>query len=402
MSGPKCVGYRVTSSAELRRRALEVGRRQLTHLLDRVAELAALASAMSATYGVTVAAPAGQGLAKVSDHDLLDVVASLERSIAADQGRIEDAQSHARNQAATVAVLGMGRRAETAARLDASDLAASHTPTPSGTGPDPRQERAMLISRALSRVPALATESEAASAVSLAEEALGADSPQRADLLGRALQDNVSALLQTCKHRAEAAERVTQLELRIAALPPEHTEKLQRDLASAAARPPDVATAAFTDVERSLSDLESLVTRLQDQRFALAVTAECLEELGYELGETFASLADGQPAMLRRADWPGYGVQLRSSPDRGDIGLNVVRTASLPGDPVRDLEIEEAFCQDVAVLLAAASDRGVAAQLRRALPAGTLPLQVVPDEVLRRGRSTSSGQNLRKEQGAGS
>lgn len=154
------------------------------------------------------------------------------------------------------------------------------------------------------------------------------------------------------------------------------------------ARVDAAADSAAVEALRPVVVAAIAAAELDAQRsYVIAQAIEVWRELGYEAGPEFVELAlAGDAALLDHRDWPGHALQVRFSAEGTGIATNVVAIA--PSDAVRDKEVEEDHCADLAAFQAGLAHRGVDAPLIRRAAAGQLPVQHLDEATVRERRRT--------------
>ena len=78
--------------------------------------------------------------------------------------------------------------------------------------------------------------------------------------------------------------------------------------------------------------------------------ATALEELGYDVGESFRTRAAEGAGFARRRDWPDHALRVDASSGDGRIALSIVRVgapATSVTDVQRDIEAERLLSHDL-------------------------------------------------------
>ena len=137
--------------------------------------------------------------------------------------------------------------------------------------------------------------------------------------------------------------------------------------------------------------------RQSERSYAGTVLKETLQELGYTPQEGFETLfAEGGANFFQRRAWGPYHVRVSVDPARRQrLNFDVVRAAG-PGESataqkLRDQDMEQTWCGEVAEVLDTLARRGLAVDLTRRLPAGMVELQEIDAERLGSTQSATSG-----------
>ena len=121
----------------------------------------------------------------------------------------------------------------------------------------------------------------------------------------------------------------------------------------------------------------------EDAKLRREAVLNALSELGYEVreGMAVAQAEDGR-IVLRKPSEANYGVEFVSPGDAAALQARVV-AFDHPGrdegdhDRLRDKEVEESWCSDLAQMQRQMKDAGYEAAIRRATPAGSVKLKVI-------------------------
>lgn len=397
MSGPKGTSVRVVSAAELEARALTQARARLQQTARRAEQLAA---ELAAARGRGIAAPplsaiprswprtsgACKDLADRIGAELVATQAELGRLVCADRARsvlaAMSGSSASDGPAVTVDLresVRQRREAATTGRSGSVGTPAGGT-TPSRPSESEHVARARIAAAVEKALARLQIDDEATHELDrLAGEVLAAPSTARAETLLRVLQDDVQNYNRRAALRKANRAELEGLRESLLGLDPATCAPVLQDLEALLVAGATVSAQLAEEVTR----VRARCTANADRRFALEVAAACLEELGYEVEDAFDTVVatDGL-TYLRRAGWPGYAVQVRSTPGRAELGFNVVRSSAAAADPVRGAEIETQWCTHFERLQERARDRGVDLMLTRSERPGALPLQQVADQRL--------------------
>jgi hypothetical protein len=189
--------------------------------------------------------------------------------------------------------------------------------------------------------------------------------------------DRLRQMIQVENERVARARRtqdqVRERLRRLDGLPGPEAEAVRIELRRAAEREEPVGAELDALVARALERAEEAAAR----DVALTSIQTALGDLGYAVGEAFDTvlIRDGY-ADVHRADWPGYAVRVRLDGDRPAMVFNVVRSPSADGGPLRDAEVETAWCDSLARVRETLDEEGVRTELTRAAPPGAVPLLV--------------------------
>lgn len=258
----------------------------------------------------------------------------------------------------------------------AADTAETPVPVPpsSTTERDVEAEAEDAVARVLGRlspdVPELVREAIMAIATKPARDAVRIDA-RLAEVRRRVQEAN-----QAAQRWPDEVEALHLLLLQVRAFEAEPARAWARELESAIA-----ARAPLTTARRAEAEAFVLAeAAAEERRTVQRALGEVLSGLGYEVGDTFETLfVDGGSVYVQRPSWGEYFVRWRVDGESGEANTNVVRAPSADGESAvdrarRDREIEEAWCSDAAGLRAALAERGIDANLLRAMPAGALPV----------------------------
>lgn len=126
-----------------------------------------------------------------------------------------------------------------------------------------------------------------------------------------------------------------------------------------------------------------------DRDYAGTVLKETLEQLGYEVQESFETLfAQGGSNFFQRPSWGKYHCRISVDSERERLNFDMVRYGegremeSIDA-ALRDKEMEEQWCQEVPGLLNQLAQKRLAIDLTRKLAPGTIALQVIDDVRLK-------------------
>lgn len=368
MSGPK--GYNAVLAERLRReRELAARRRTWLQIVEQLTATDARCRATDLEVDVwRELAAVGYDrsrLQRPSDADL-DGVADLERGRAAVSRRLEEAATARAAARAQVALDGLRAALDTNGELVVTALApvAAAAPTPSAVKA-PVELLSGLLGSTGERQAQLTAELErlldsdrAAGRQDWLEYAARVADGARAerDRHDRAaLRDEFVAII--ARVSGPAAETLI---ARIDGAPDRASLEALRPTVLAAVR------AAELDAERA---------------FVIAQAIEVWRELGYEPGPEFSEVAlSGDAALLPHRDWTAHALQVRFDEDGLGLATNVVATSAT--DPLRDKEIEDDHCADIAAFTESLAGRGVDASLVRRVAAGALPMQHLDAETV--------------------
>jgi hypothetical protein len=378
MSGGTGAGYRVETAAERRLRAQRAALAGYAATEAELTGLRAEADAYRSVYGKAIQrVPAARRLR--ADPDPADIQA-------ANAALVELVHHHrARLQAAVTAAA----RETIAGLLSAPPAAAPATaPVPAAAAAaapaePPGQWRTALAQRAaelVARLPGDTDEQTRRRCDRAAVEATAAASEQRARLL-------LGDLAERVRVETRRAERVRQAQAELARLDAGLSTVLNGEAAPLRQRVRQLALNRAGQLPDGLSDevdrLLAQTDRRRHRRTAAAALALGLVELGYEVAEGFeTALAVGGDAVAALPHATGYGLRVLLDRDRAVLRTQVVRAASVPGDPEQDAAAEQSFCEDYPALLARLARQGVGTDQLGIYPPGTVPVAAVTDAQL--------------------
>jgi hypothetical protein len=346
MSDGKASSYRVVSAEELRRRALSAARGRLDRANHAVLELGVLVSAAETTYGpLCVKVPVGSSSAS-DDPAVIDKLAhQVETQVAATRGRAQEAIAKARSQ-----------------RLEqsATELLASLRPTeplaelkrlspPTSRAAGRHLEDAMRIVR---RLPGDASSQSVERCEQLVAEVGLIGREGSCAVLLTALRVEVQAARDRSETVSMNRDELARLYRQLDGLDGEEVRSVRGYLRGLPLDAP-LPSGLVAKVE----GVRQEALREQDRRFALQVTREVLEELGYALGEDFVTVvASGDGAVLPLSASRRHGVRVRER--AGQLLFNVVRFDKTD-DGSSDDDASTAFCQDFETIVHRAEQNGL-------------------------------------------
>jgi hypothetical protein len=379
VSGPKSVSYAVDPAVLRRQQALVWLNAQRATLVQRELALAAVIRSERARHGEAV-----NQLPRLAMLDATGSVEQQEREVAERSRQLADLERRAEQEAAGA------RRAQMTRALDGVLVVAATEATPDGSIERMRARQAKAgeasyrpgadlsetVERNLARLAAGASPEAAESVVALASEALEASSEARAALVVQSLRAAIDAENRRVAARAQARARAAAWRERLAAYAGPAVEGAFAELDAAGAS----AEGVTDELDRRLQQLADAEEARAARDYTVASVADVLDELGYEVGESFDSVLvqDGY-ADIRRGDWPGYAVRVRLSDERPALMFNVVRGEAAATQAVRDHEVETAWCSSLDDIRTRLGEAGVRTGLTRSLPAGAQAVQIVGD-----------------------
>jgi hypothetical protein len=120
----------------------------------------------------------------------------------------------------------------------------------------------------------------------------------------------------------------------------------------------------------------------EDGELRRQAVLSALSELGYEVREGMAvAWAEQGRLVVRKPSDTNYGVELVSPGNAAALQARVVafdHPARGEGNRQREKEVEEAWCSDLGRMQQLMKKAGCEAEIRKATPAGAVPLKVVP------------------------
>jgi hypothetical protein len=143
--------------------------------------------------------------------------------------------------------------------------------------------------------------------------------------------------------------------------------------------------------------------RADERREAASqVLAQALQDLGYAVdGIDNTLFVEGGVAHINKAEWGDYYVRLRVDPSEQSVNFNVVRereqgeSGDAAATRAADLAAEASWCSGLPQLMKTLEARGLPMHMKRALAAGTLPVQTVEPgaipSALKRGTRARAG-----------
>jgi hypothetical protein len=381
VSGPKSVSYAVDTEALRQEREAARLASERRALAERERELAAQIRAEAARHGDSITAP--PRLATLSATGTLD---EQSRAVVQRRAELEGIAQRLQDEAARA------RRRSLAAVLDAvvqpgpaTDIAADRSvermrrrQVAQATSDEAIDDLRATVTRLCERLRADADPDDADRVVRLAAICLAENGRQ-----ARLTVDELRAAVDGANARVVAsAARLAVVEgwqARLAGIETPGAVALSDQIALVRRGKAALAAAERERIEQAVAAVEAQAER----DFAFATMASTLDELGYDVGESFGTvLVEDGFTDVRRADWPGYAVRIRAGSDGRSLRFNVVRGRT--GAPtVRDNEVEVAWCSSLGDLRHRLRDAGVATELTSALPPGSVPLQVVEEVGLR-------------------
>jgi hypothetical protein len=113
-----------------------------------------------------------------------------------------------------------------------------------------------------------------------------------------------------------------------------------------------------------------------------------LENVGYDVGETFRTNAAHGQGFAHREDWPDHVLQVDASSGNGSVALSVVRVggpALTNADKEEDERIEHELCADLDRISQEAGEAGVpmAFPARHRVEPGSESVPAIDRETLR-------------------
>lgn len=180
-------------------------------------------------------------------------------------------------------------------------------------------------------------------------------------------------------HRAQRAEGARQ----------EEGARLRAEVESVRQwQEPDMVDRILGDIDAGTADASARVAAFvaqgharRDRDEASGILADVLVEMGYRLGEGFATRLSGPTDVLvGHPDWAQHAVSVRLD-DAGRIFTHVVRAADAADDA--DVRIDAAFCSDFDAIASRAERRGLALNSVRRFRPGERALRAVDSERVR-------------------
>ncbi len=371
MSGPKCSEYSVRESAEVRRRReLERRRERARAIAERLSDLEQQLIAKKKTFGAHFAADVTFPEADVGrlDADQLTVFVSAAQQAEAaardvlQHGVAAAREAYLRDQLASDTLHGStsnDRLADLAAELRESRTVVD----------DRREEFVATLARLDPSVPAAVVD----------------ELTSRLDRRVHGGQTTVDALLLDLRHRVDVANA----DARVAAATRAELDELELELAGRhgaevdrARRTIEVARRdALVDdsVRRAVTSAVAADDARNEQEMVVEAASQVLDELGYSVDESFATLGAGSFTDVEKSDWGPYALRVRRVADSPQLSFRVVRTrpTSVGDQAAADRAAEERWCGDFDAFQRGMTREGVDSELVSARPPGMAEVPTV-------------------------
>jgi len=377
MSGPKTASWEVEYNRELDRRA----RRDACHrALEARRSLEALVLGARSRSDID-----GNDVPSVpepiSESSALAAIEKYERGVREQIQKFSRALDLAVARADTRELF---RRAIAHAAGSSTESTERHTPEiprashHKATSLDP-QRVARRVQHLLERIPPGASRSVRDHARELAQSIAQSSEPARTEALIAALNVEVEEAHQSVNALAREAEHAQVLIKTLDGLEGEQVSNLRavlnRILAGELPLP--------SSLPSKVTEVANSAKRDADRKYAGAVLAGALTELGYDVQQGFETLlVEDGVAVCERPTRDGYAIRMRLADDRPLMDFEVVRLAAAGTrasheQAVRDVEVEHEFCKDYDVLLKSAAKAGVGIRTVRRLAPGERPVPVL-------------------------
>ena len=355
MSGAKCASYRVVSEAELRRRRIAAARSRFDRLLQEVAALDAEIAGARSAYG-NVGSTRIVAHAPAADDAAVWERACEELDVKLTEGRvaIDRAIVDARVANLQQLVVGMPIVAES------PDRDAARPATPSV----PARDR---IAEALAAMPASASDSE----IEMIRAMVTGARPQDASQVLARVRYEVQRLQDRDRRTVANRRMLEELQAELDGLDGDEVARTRGMLRGL--DPQDAPPNGLRDLVaavRARADAE------RDAIFARAAAHDVLRELGYDVGEDFATAVPREGALIDLPAHAVHGIRVRTRDGR--LLFNVVRfDKEHRRNAADDTEAETAFCKDFTEFKRRMDERGIELDMLRADLPGAAPVEVV-------------------------
>ncbi len=381
MSSASSGSYRVVSEAELRRRRLAAAKDRHNRLLQDVASLNSEISAAARTYEavsselINVAA-----VSEDTPEQWEQATNEVANQISTRRNRLQDEVSRARVSLFAAAFSTL----EAAAPRQADATMTDQTDTRS------RDEE---LQRVLARMPSGAAHQAVEQCLSLATRCRSTSSAEERDRLLAAVRLAVQVAQDRDRLAQNNQQVIETLYQRLDGLSGRDVETLRGRL-----RGLRLDVVLPTGLEDQVKEAAVSASAGKDRDFVLSQASAALKQMGYVVGEEFATAVPRDGALIDLRDSTRHGVLIR---ERGrQLLVNVVRyDESGNRDPIEDKEAEEHFCEDFAEFRDRLQKEGVELELTRCDSPGSLPAQVrkVPPRATPKSRSRQISQPRRRE-----
>lgn len=214
---------------------------------------------------------------------------------------------------------------------------------------------------------------------------IGTSSASRRQALLTQLRYDIQRANKAASERRRMVAQAEQWRERLLGLEGPEVEALDLELRRAV----EGETATAADMAQRVHDVVARATEAANRSYAVDVITEELGNLGYVVESGFdTASAQASDMLLHKADMEDdYHVSLRAEAGASTLQTRVVREArdggsGAPGSRSAerertDLEMEQGWCQDLAVALAAAQKRGVVGRVVSRKAAGEEPVSTI-------------------------
>jgi hypothetical protein len=259
---------------------------------------------------------------------------------------------------------------------------ASSSPSATVDAEAPSAEtRHVRVARALERLEAIVSPTERDAIQGLAIQVIESVDRMRFDNLTVELQYRIQRANDAAQAVLAGKEQAVQLQVSLRGLSGSDVDALSQELRRVEAGEIKLST----HIEQRVQAVALAARKRADRGYAGQIIREEFERIGYQVEQGFQTIfARGGTIHLRKPDMKEYAARMRVDEGEGKLDFQVVRSGGT-GDTatqerlLRDRETEEAWCADLAHVMAALDRRNVRSRIAHRVAAGAERVLVVDD-----------------------
>lgn len=370
MSGPKCGEWSVETNLERERRIGAELRADIDSARRALAALHAKWAAASKKYGAEFPGLPTEKNGPTSDNadnDTLRRVLEVLRSrLTSLENELAEAESVHRIRDLLVKASAFEKPATVSASKRQNRTA------------DSTKSRRDRLSASLSLLDPGASDNERRAIERLSEEALATPDVFKFESVLLELQLSIQKSNRKRKERDWVNARVEELLDRLTGLEGQEVSRLKQELRRAR----DSGSKLRSDIEAEVASAAAAAAAEEDRRYASKVLIEELEKLGYSAeGGMETALVKGGALQINNAYLKEYAVRFAVDHQNGQFDVHLTRNSdaadSMSGERrLRDRNMEEKWCGDLASVLSSAAERGVVTRITQREKPGVVPVVV--------------------------
>jgi hypothetical protein len=259
---------------------------------------------------------------------------------------------------------------------------ASSSPSATADAEAPSAEtRHARVARALERLEAIVPPTERDAIQGLAIQVIESVDRMRFDNLVVELQYRIQLANDAAQALLAGRDQAARLQLALRGLTGSDVDALSQELRRVEAGEIKLST----HVEERVQAVALAARKRADQSYAGQVIREEFERIGYQVEQGFQTIfARGGTIHLRKPDMKEYAARMRVGEAEGKLDFQIVRSGSTSDSAtqerlLRDRETEEAWCADLARVMAALDRRNVRSRIAHRVAAGAERVVIVDD-----------------------